>query len=74
MEEKGNKEFRQFLSIASGSCLEVQSQASRALDYDFITEEEFKALYELSNEIYFRIGKFSEYLSQTEYKGSKYLT
>ena len=43
-ERDGKNEFKQFLSIAKGSCGEVRSQLYRALDRNHINEDQFKDL------------------------------
>jgi four helix bundle protein len=50
-ERKGNKEFKQFLFIAKGSCGEVRSMLYLAKDLNKITEKDFRILFNLSEEI-----------------------
>ncbi len=50
-ERKGDKEFRNFLSIAKGSCGEVRSIVTLALDLGYINEQDFHTLSGLSLEI-----------------------
>jgi four helix bundle protein len=71
-ERSGRNEFINFLAISKGSCGEVKSQLYRALDRGYITEEKFKELYELANEIGKLEGGLIEYLNKSNYKGSKY--
>ena len=47
-DRNSNKEFRQFLFIAKSSSSEVKSQLYRALDRNYITEDEFKKSYKLA--------------------------
>ena len=50
-ERKSNKEFRQYLYIAKGSCGEVRSMLYLANDLKKISEKDFQTLYNLSQEI-----------------------
>jgi len=50
-ERRSNKEFKQFLFIAKGSCGEVRSMLYLGKDLNKISEEKFHKLYNLSIEI-----------------------
>src|SRR3989344_2372131 len=50
-ERRSNKEFKQFLYIAKGSCGEVRSMVSIALELKYVSRDEFKKLNDLSVEI-----------------------
>lgn len=50
-ERRSNKEFRQFLYIAKGSCGEVRSMLYLAKELNTIDEEQFNEFYNLSVEI-----------------------
>ena len=68
----GNKEFSNFLTFTVGSANEVQSQLYRALDQEYITESEFKLLYEKADEIIRRSGKLIQYLKSSNHRGIKF--
>ena len=57
-----DKEFKQFLHIALGSVAEVQSQLYIAQDLNYISEEEFNRIYEVSSEVARLITGFIKYL------------
>ena len=50
-ERKGNKEFKQFLYIAKGSCGEVRSMLYPARDFRYINDEEFENYKALTIEV-----------------------
>lgn len=71
-ERDGKLKFRQFLSIAKGSCGEVRSQLYRAFDRNHITSQEFDSLKLQAEEISKQLKGFINYLNTSEMKGSKY--
>ena len=46
--QRGDKEFKRFLSLALGSAAEVQSQLYAALDLDHISKKEFQEAYDVA--------------------------
>ena len=60
---RGDKEFGRFLAIALGSAAEVQSQLHVALDQKYLSEKEFKEVYESAAEIARLINGFIQYLT-----------
>ena len=68
----GNKEFINFLLISQASILEVQSQLYRALDRNHIDTQQFKTLFDQSEEVVSIVTGFVIYLKNSERKGLRY--
>ncbi len=73
-ERDGDKEFVQFLSVAKGSCGEVRAQLYVALDQAYLTEERFRQLTELAEEISRLLARFIHYLRDSSKRGWKFST
>jgi four helix bundle protein len=71
-ERDGSTEFKQFLSIAKGSAGEVKSQLYRAMDYKYITNEQFDELYAKTTSISSKLSNLIKYLKTTQFKGTKF--
>ena len=68
----GNLEFRNFLGFSRGSCTELKSQLYRSLDKKLITADQFKDLAEKCDKENAKLGTFIKYLSNTEFRGTKF--
>jgi four helix bundle protein len=71
-ERGGDKEFRQFLSLAKGSVGELKSQLYVAADVGLLSQDQFNELYSLANDTARMVAGFMRYLGGSELKGSKY--
>ena len=68
----GNAEFAQFLAVSLGSANEVQSQVYRCLDKQYISGEEFQAIFKLLEKVRSKLIKLIQYLKDSEIKGPKF--
>jgi len=61
-DRQSDKEFIQYLSIASSSASEIQSHLYAALDLAYIKEDQFKILYDQTTKVKKLINGFIAYL------------
>ena len=59
---KSNKEFIQYLYISKGSAAEVQSHIYVALDQDYVSQEDFEAIYRQAEKVSRLDSGFIKYL------------
>jgi four helix bundle protein len=71
-EKNNNKEFRNYLYIAKGSCGEVRSQLYRALDREYLSETEFLELNAFCQTLSRKLNAFIAHIDNTTMKGSRY--
>jgi four helix bundle protein len=71
-ERGGDKEFVQFLAIAKGSAAETRSQLYAAFDQDYIKQDSFDRLAELTIEVSRMLAGLMKYLHDSGYRGSKF--
>jgi four helix bundle protein len=71
-ERGGDKEFRQFLSLAKGSAGELRSQLYVAVEVGLLSQDQFAELYSLANDTARMVAGFMRYLEGSELKGAKY--
>lgn len=60
-----NAEFIKYLRYSQRSCSEVQSQLYVALDQDYISQDEFDAIYNQAALTHSKVGGFIRYLLNT---------
>lgn len=71
--ERGSKlEFINALTISKGEAGELKSQLYRCLDNKYISDELFRKLYELADEITKMLTGLISYLNKTTIKGQKF--
>jgi four helix bundle protein len=68
----GNKEFVQFLSNSKGSVAELRSHLHVLLDAEYIKPSEFQILYDQAVYIDVLLGRFMNYLLNSDLKGRKF--
>lgn len=71
-ERDGKNEFRQFLSIAKGSCGETRSQLYRVFDRKYINQKEFEETKNKTIILSKKISTFISYLNKSSYQGTKF--
>lgn len=69
----GNRDFIQFLPISKVSCDEMKSQFYRVHDRNHLDANEAERLFARIESISNQTGGFMKYLTQSEFKGSKFM-
>ena len=67
-ERNNNKEFVKFLLYSKGSCGEVRSLLIVAMDLNYVLDEQFKKLMEISISVSSQISNFIKYLKKSGLK------
>lgn len=73
-ERDGSKELSQFLAISKGSCGECRAQLYRALDRNYISQEQFEATSQKTIDLGRKIANLMSYLKSSELNGNKFKT
>lgn len=71
-ERDGNKEFRQFLSIAKGSCGEVRSQLYIARDVGYLDDQTYERLHKEATRVSELVSGLMRYLRRSNHPGPKF--
>lgn len=71
-ERNSRKEFIQFLTVAKGSAGETRSQLHRALDQNYITQDEFEPAKAMCLSLARMFYAFIKHLNESEIKGIRY--
>lgn len=71
-ERSGNREFRNFLSIAKGSCGELESEMVVAWDQRYISRDEYIEIVGMIRRTNRLIWGLMKHLGNSAYKGVKY--
>jgi four helix bundle protein len=73
-ERNGNKELIQFLSYAKGSAGEIRAQLHIARDLGYLSAEQFEGLMDKVLTISKMLAGFINYIKNSEFKGSKFVS
>ncbi|MCL2072663.1 MAG: four helix bundle protein [Marinilabiliaceae bacterium] len=65
-ERNSNKEFINFLNISIGSCGKIKSQLYRALDNEYITDEDMNTAFSKISQLSNTITDFIQFLKKSE--------
>ncbi|MBL7779050.1 MAG: four helix bundle protein [Chitinophagales bacterium] len=68
----GRNEFVNFLSVTNGSLNEVKSQLYRALDREYISQNEFDTMYQLAENATGKTVNSIKYLNSSTHSGTKF--